>query len=302
MKKFITVVGSYNVGLFLKGEEHPKCGETVIGTTFHEGGGGKGSNQCIAAARLGAQAKFIGCIGNDTYGKSALELYRNEGVDTDGIKICEDIHTGISVILINSRGQNMISVIPGANYFLKNEDIDNAVDTFLESHIVGFQLESDIKVVEYGIRKCSELGVDVLLDPAPAQKLDESIYPCLTYIKPNENEAETLTGISVKDKQSAFSAADWFLDHGVKKVMVTLGDIGVVYSDGKDRKFFPSSNDKPLDTTGAGDCFSGAFMAALSRSASIEEAIKFAIKAAGISVTRLGVIEALPVLKELEDA
>ena len=298
-KNYITIVGSYNVGLFFKGKEHPKCGETVIGDSFLEGGGGKGSNQCIAATRLGANVRFIGCIGDDKYGKDALTMYKNEGVNTDGIRICNDIHTGIGVILIDSHGQNMISIIPGANYYLSTKDIDNAVPILKESFIVGFQLENDIKIVEYGIKKCAELGIEVLLDPAPAQKLSEDIYPCITYIKPNESEAETLTGIHVNSKKTAFEAANWFKERGVGKVLITLGDQGVAYSDKNGEKFYPVSNDKAVDTTGAGDCFCGAFMAKISSGSSIDNAIVFAIMAAGKSVTKLGVIESLPFLKEL---
>lgn len=297
--KHITIVGSYMAALFLKSKEHPKLGETVICEEFRQSSGGKGSNQCVAAARLGAETKFVGCIGDDPYGVEALRIYSDEGIGTNGIIISKEKPTGIGVILINAKGQNIISVELGANLELSKRDIDNSETILKNSSIVGFQLENTIDVVEYGIKKCHELGVDVLLDPAPAQKLHDDIYPCLTYIKPNETEAEILTGIHVDDEESAFKAAKWFLARGVKNVLVTLGDKGVAYAGVDGETFFKASSDKPIDTTGAGDCFSGAFLAGVSTGKTIAKSIELAIIAAGISVTRLGVLESLPYLIEL---
>ncbi len=298
--KYATFVGAYMAALFLKSEDHPKTGETVICHTFHQSSGGKGSNQCVAAARLGINTKFVACIGDDLYGKNALEIYAAEGIDASGIRVTEDCPTGIGVILINSKGQNIISIELGANNELSIADIDASVDIFKDSTIVGFQLENPKEVVEYGIRKCHELGVDVLLDPAPAQELTDDIYPCITYITPNETEAELLTGIKVADKESAFEASRWFVEKGVKHVLVTLGDKGVVYNGLNGERFYDSTDDIPIDTTGAGDSFGGAFVAGLTTGKTLEESIEFAIKASGLSVTKLGVLESLPYLKEVE--
>ena len=297
--KTVTIIGSYNVGLFLKGEILPSPGETVIGDEFYEGGGGKGSNQAVAASLLGAQARFIGRVGFDKYGQDALDMYKRLGIDFSTIKVDPTIHTGISVILIDKYGHNLISVVLGANGRLSTEDIDATEEALKDSFIVGFQLENDLKVVDYAIRKVHALGVPTFLDPAPAVKLPDDLYPHIDYIKPNETEAATLTGIKVSGITSAEDAGRWFLDKGVKTALVTLGEHGVVLvTDGKTEHFYPPKV-KAVDTTGAGDIFAGALLTAMSQGKSIQEAINFANHAASISVTRRGVVSAIPGLAEV---
>jgi len=295
----VAVVGSYNVGLFLKGQRLPSPGETVIGDEYYEGGGGKGSNQAIAVSMLGANTNFIGRIGTDKYGEDALAMYKRLGIDTDYIKIDDSIHSGISVILIDKNGHNLISVIPGANFNLCPEDIDNAEQAIKNASIVGFQLENRLEVVDYAIRKVHSMGIKTLLDPAPAVKLPEDLYPYIDYLKPNETEATILTGIEVKDKESAAKAAHWMIDRGVKCVIVTLGKQGAVLVKESQTSVFEPPKVDAVDSTGAGDVFSGGLMAALSNGKSVEDAIVFASNAAALSVTRLGVIEAIPKLKEV---
>jgi len=298
-QKTITIVGSYNVGLFLKGDRLPSVGETVIGDKFHEGGGGKGSNQAVAASLLGGNTRFIGRIGNDKYGDDALAMYKRLNINTDMIKVDTTIHSGISVILIDKEGRNLISVVPGANFNLSSEDIDASEKAFAESFIVGFQLENKLEVIDYAIRKAHALGTKTLLDPAPAVKIADDLFPCIDYIKPNETEATILTGIQVNDITSAEKAGTWLVEKGVKTAIITLGDQGVVLStDGKAKHFRPPQV-KALDSTGAGDIFSGALVTALSQDKSIEDAIVFANHAAALSVTRLGVIESIPKLDEV---
>jgi ribokinase len=298
--KTVTIVGSYNVGLFLKGEELPAKGETVIGTEFYEGGGGKGSNQAVAAALFAGDARFIGCVGFDKYGQDALAMYKRLGIDFNSIRVDPTTHTGISVILIDRYGHNAISVVLGANARLSAKDIDDSEEALLHSFIVGFQLENDWKVVEYAIRKVHALGVTTFLDPAPATKLPDDLYPCLDYIKPNETEATTLTGIKVSGLASAEDAGRWFIDKGVKKAIITLGEHGAVLVTTKGVQQFYPPKVKAVDTTGAGDIFAGGFLTALSKGHSLDHAINFANHAAAISVTRLGVIEAIPTLEEVE--
>lgn len=300
-RKKITVVGSYNVGLFLKGENIPKVGETLIGNSFTEGGGGKGSNQALAAGKLGADAVFVGCIGNDSYGKYALSLYKSIGVSSEYIRVNDSIHSGISVIFIDSKGNNSIMVVPGANYSLSKEDIDNAFSVMNESAIVGFQLENELDIVAYGIKRANESGATVLLDPAPAQKLPDELYKYIHIIKPNEHEASSLSGIKVTDEKSAEEAGKWFISKGVRTAVITLGDKGAVLVEKERTAYFPSVEADAVDTTGAGDCFSGAFMTALSEGKTIDEAIRFAHVAASISVRSLGVVEALPTRAQVEE-
>jgi ribokinase len=293
-------VGSYNVGLFLKGQKLPVPGETIIGDKFHEGGGGKGSNQAIAASHFGVETKFIGRIGTDKYGSDALEMYKKLGVSTKYIRIDKTIHSGISVILIDKDGNNLISVIPGANFNLSRDDIDKSEEAIKNSSIVGFQLENKLEVVDYAIRKVHSMGVKTLLDPAPAVELPDDIYPYIDFIKPNETEAHTLTGIKVKDRASAEKAGHWLVGKGAGVAIITLGKEGaVVVRDGQSQLFEPPKV-SAVDTTGAGDVFSGGLMAALAKGKSLEEAIVFANHAAALSVTKLGVIEAIPNLAEVE--
>jgi ribokinase len=298
--KTVTIIGSYNVGLFLKGKDLPAKGETVIGNEFYEGGGGKGSNQAVAAAMFSGQARFIGCVGFDKYGQDALAMYKRLGIDYDSIRVDPTKHTGISVILIDRYGYNSISVVLGANERLSTKDIDNSEEALRHSFIVGFQLENDRQVVEYAIRKVHALGVPTFLDPAPAAKLPDDLYPCLDYIKPNETEATTLTGIKVSGLASAEDAGRWFISKGVKTAIITLGEHGAVLVTAQDVRHFHSPTVKALDTTGAGDIFAGGFLTALSKGKSIDYAINFANHAAAISVTRLGVIGAIPKLEEVE--
>ena len=298
--KTVTIIGSYNVGLFLKGEHLPDMGETVIGNEFYEGGGGKGSNQAVAAASFAGKVRFIGCVGFDKYGQDALQMYKRLGIDCGSIRIEPSIHTGISVILIDKYGHNAISVVLGANARLSTHDIDAAETVLRNSFIVGFQLENNWDVVEYAIRKVHALGVPTFLDPAPAHKLPDDIYPCLDYIKPNETEAATLTGIKVSGLASAEDAGRWFLERGVKNAIITLGEHGAVLVTAGGTRHFPTPTVKAVDTTGAGDTFAGAFLSALYQGRSVDHALNFANHAAAISVTRLGVIDAIPTLEEVE--
>ncbi len=300
-KSNVTVIGSYNVGLFLKGQRLPVLGETIIGDKFYEGGGGKGSNQAIASSCFGVETNFIGRIGNDKYGQDALTMYDKFDVSKDNIFIDESIHSGISVILIDKDANNLISVIPGANFNLSENDINKAEDIIKKSCIVGFQLENNFNIVEYAIKKAHNMGVKTLLDPAPAIKLPEELYKYIDIIKPNETEATILTGIEVTNKETAEVAANWFLDKGVKNVIITLGSQGVLYVDKEKIEFFKGIKVKAIDSTGAGDIFSGALMSQIAQDKSIDNSINFANHAAALSVTKLGVIESIPTLKEVEN-
>jgi ribokinase len=192
-------------------------------------------------------------------------LYDRHGVNTDYVSRDSCIHTGVSVILIAQDGHNMISVAPGANYKLSEEDIDLAETAFLRSCLVGFQLENRLEVVAYAIRKVHALGVTTLLDPAPAAILPDDLFRCIDYIKPNEHEAEVLTGIPVRDVEGARLAGRWFIEHGVKTAIITLGELGAVWVSGSKEGYCLPPAVQAFDTTGAGDTFSGAFMAAFSQ-------------------------------------
>jgi len=298
-QKSITVIGSYNVGLFIKSKRLPKRGETIIGHTFYEGGGGKGSNQAICAARLGGEVHFICRIGCDKYGVDALNMYRREKIDTKYILIDNSTHTGISFILIDENGENAISVAPGANYNLSPRDIENFRDVISNSGILATQMENRLETVIYSLKLGKELGVTTLLDPAPAQILPDDIYPIIDIIKPNEREAEILTGLSVKSIQDAKSAVAFFLDRGVGNVVLTLGKKGLVYGTTGVCTHFSAPKVEVVDTTGAGDAFGGGLIAALARGEKMREAIRFASWVAALSIKRLGVVNAFPTREEV---
>ena len=295
----VTIIGSYNVGLFLKGNKFPMVGETIIANQFIESGGGKGSNQAVAAAKFGAETRFIGRLGADKYGLDALRMYNDLNISIDLVKIDSTIHSGISIILIDDKGNNMIAVAPGANFRLSEQDIDSSLDVLMDSMLVGFQLENDYKVVSYGIKKIHERNITTFLDPAPAIKLPDEIYSYIDIIKPNETEAYTLTGIDVKDIESAEKAGKWFIDRGVKKAIVTLGEKGAVLTTPDSCEHFPAPKVKAIDTTGAGDIFSGAFFYSLQKGKSIHTAIEFAVVAASLATTKIGVIESIPSVDEV---
>ncbi len=297
----VTVVGSYNVGLFLKGDRLPVKGETVIGDAFHEGGGGKGSNQAVAASMFGANTIFVGRIGSDKYGEDALAMYQRLGISTEFISIDQSIHSGISVIIIDRTGANLISVVPGANFRLSPTDIDCAEKAMRESALVGFQLENRLETVTYAIGKARALGARVLLDPAPAVPLPTEVLAQLDYIKPNETEASIVTGISVTDVASAETAGRWFVERGVGTAIVTLGEAGAVVTTAEGSCHYPAPRIDAVDTTGAGDVFSGALMAALAGDKPVEDAVRFANHAAALSGTKLGVIESIPTLEEVHE-
>lgn len=296
----IVIIGSYNVGLFLKGRRFPGRGETVIADSFFESGGGKGSNQAVAAATLGAPVRFIGRIGDDKYGKDALALYAARGIRCDLLRVDPATHTGISVILIDEEGRNMISVAPGANLNLTPADIDRCEAELRAASWAGFQLENRPETVFHGIRQCHRWGIPTFLDPAPAVPLPDDLYPCIRIIKPNETEAGILTGMEVTDVGSAIRAGRWLCARGVGQALVTLGALGSVLVGAGVEQHFPAAPVAAVDTTGAGDIFAGAFLARLQGRAPMDEAIRFATHAAALATTKIGVVNAIPTLAEAE--
>jgi ribokinase len=299
-RKMITIVGAYNIDLCMKGQRLPALGESVTADRFIQGAGGKGSNQAVTAALFGADITFVARVGSDSYGRFGLDMYKKLGMSTEFVTVDHTAHSGISIILIDKAGKNMISMALGANLNLSTADIDRAGHVIERSMLAGFQFENNLDTVLYGLRMAHDKGVLTFLDPAPAREIPEDTYRYIDIIKPNETEASIITGIKVHDTASAESAARWLVERGVKTVVVTLGEQGAMLVEGNIARHFPAPSVKAIDSTGAGDIFSGAFMAALASGKNTPEAIEYATAAAALSTTRLGVIDSIPSRKEVD--
>ncbi len=286
------VVGSINVDLVFTSEIRPKAGETVMGSTFSTIPGGKGANQAVAASKLGASSCMVGCIGNDQNGEFSINNLNLMNVDTSCIKKTDNAPTGVANIVV-AENDNSIIVIAGANYEITKEDIDNCKDVILSADIVLLQLEIPLDVVEYTANLCRKNNVKVLLNPAPAVELPKTLIENATYITPNEHELNIILG-----KQNN---VDETIKMYPNKIIVTMGSKGVKYFDGREMKIVSSYNVEVVDTTGAGDTFCGGLAAALVRGESLEESIKFANKAAAISITKLGAQSGMPTLEEFNN-
>ncbi|MBR3219697.1 MAG: ribokinase [Thermoguttaceae bacterium] len=302
-KPSIVVVGSSNTDMVIKADHLPVPGETILGGEFMMAAGGKGANQAVAAARLGGQVTFVSRVGSDSLGEQAIAGYRAEEIDTSLIQRDEK-PTGVALILVDDKGQNVISVAPGANYRLSPADADRAEEVIAQAKMVVVQLETPLDTIERTAKIAARHGVPVILDPAPApsQPLSDELLAGITYIKPNETEASRLTGIDVVDEASAARAAEVLLAKGLRGVIITLGAAGalVVPAEGQ-AQVLPSKKVDAVDATAAGDCFCGALAVALAEGKSLLEAARFAIDAAAISVTRMGAQPSLPYARELEN-
>ena len=285
MRKPIIVVGSYNAGLFMKGPRLPGRGETVLGDQFLEGPGGKGSNQAIAAAK---------------YGEDARRLYRELGMDAQFVFEAKGIHSGIGFVLIDAEGDNAISVVLGANLRLRPEHIDRARDVIRSAGVLACQLEGPLDTFAYALRTARELGVTTILDPAPAVPLSDEIYQNTDIITPNETEVEILTGIRPETMRSAAKAGRLLLSRGIRTAIVKLGERGSLCVTANDERYVPAVRVEMMDATGAGDAFAGGLMTALAEGKPLMDAIAFATCVAAISVTKVGVVNALPTREEAD--
>jgi ribokinase len=299
MKPKIFVIGSSNTDMVIKSEKLPAPGETVIGGVFLMNAGGKGANQAVAVAKLGAEVVFVSKVGNDIFGKQALEGFQNLGINTDFVFIDNENPSGVALILVDGHGENSISVASGANANLQISEVQKAINQVKKGDLVLLQLEIPLATVTEAIKKCAEKGAKVILNPAPAQKLDESVFEFISLITPNETEAELLTGIKVIDLVSAELAAKAFHKKGISEVIITLGSKGAFFSNETKQVLIPSPKVEAIDSTAAGDIFNGALCLAISEGQAIEDAISFACKAASISVTRMGAQASAPTREEV---
>lgn len=302
LRKWVTVMGSFVADLAFRTQRLPRWGETMLGSEFRIGPGGKGSNQAVAAARLGGKVSFISKLGRDTLGDLARNTYAQEGIDTQFLFATDEHATGGATIIVDQQtGENAIIVVPGACFQLTSAEVDQARSLIAESSIFMTQLELPVPVVMHGLELARSLGVTTILNPAPALALPENIYSLCDYLTPNESEAAILIGQPVTDLAGAERAADALLARGVRNVVITLGAQGAFVKNSQISRHVPAIDAGPVvETTGAGDAFNGGFAIALSEGQDIVAAARFACAVAGISVTRLGTAPSMPKRSEVE--
>jgi ribokinase len=298
--KNICVIGSLNMDLVVNVDNMPKKGQTIIGNSFKEVPGGKGANQAVAAAKLNGNVKMIGKVGNDGFGQTLINALNNDNVNTDYIKI-EDTSTGVALITVDNNAENSIVVAPGANYKLKEEDIDECIDAIKTSDIVVVQLETPLNTIKYALKKAKELGKYTILNPAPAVKLEDEIIKNVDLLTPNETELEILSGIKIESEDDIQTASQVMIEKGVKELIVTLGSKGSLYINKENYKFKKAYKVDAIDTTAAGDSYTGALAVALSQDKNIEEAMNFASKVGALCVMKEGAQISLPTLKDVEN-
>ena len=298
--KNICVIGSLNMDLVVKVDTMPKGGQTLIGSNFKEVPGGKGANQAVAMARLGGNVSMIGKVGNDGFGQTLLNALKADNVNTDYIGI-EEGPTGVALITVDKNAENSIVVAPGANFKVAVEDIDNNIESINNSDIVVVQLETPLETIKYGLKKAKEAGKYTILNPAPAVVLEDEIIKNVDLLTPNETELEILSGVEINTEDDIKRAAQIMIDKGVKELIVTLGSKGSLYIN-KERSMFKSAYKvQAVDTTAAGDSYTGALSVAFANGKNIEEAMDFASKVGALSVMKEGAQSSLPTLKDVEN-
>ena len=297
----ITVLGIFVADISFSGPKIPSIGETILGKKYNVGPGGKGCNQAIAIARLGGNINFISKIGKDAYGELALRTLKKNKISTENLIQDSDQQTGVAGILVDQNtGTNAINVIVGAPSSLKIREIEKQINLIKSSKIFLTQLEVPKDVTLHCLKTAKENGCITILNPAPASEISKEFYNNIDFFTPNETEAEFYTGIKITNDQEAKQAADKLINLGIKKVIITLGEKGLFYSDGKEEIYLKASAVKAIDTTGAGDAFNGGLAFSLLKEKPIKECLEFANKVAGISTTKLGAGDAMPFIQDIK--
>lgn len=296
----IVVIGSLNMDMVVRTNRAPNAGETLMGQAFALSPGGKGANQAVAAARLGAEVSMIGSVGKDTFGSEMLEIIKQEGIHIEHISVSETEATGVASIVIEEDGENRIIVVPGANIDLSVEDIQALEPVISQAELIVMQLEMELAMSEHAIAIAHRHGIPVILNPAPARVLKDEMLGQVSYLTPNETEAGILTGMTVDSLEAAEQAARILLQKGVKNVIVTLGSKGALIVNAEGAKSVPGFPVKAIDTVAAGDSFNGALAQQLVLGKTLEEAVSFANAVGALAVGKEGAIPSLPLLSEVE--
>jgi len=297
----IVVVGSSNTDMILQVERIPAPGETILGGEFSMAAGGKGANQAVGAARAGGEVTFVARVGDDMFGRRAVEGFLSDGINVDYIVRDKEVPSGVALIFVAADGENSIGVASGANAKLSPGDVQKAAGVIGSADVLVMQLETPIETVTEAARIAAARGVTVILNPAPARPLADELLELVSVLTPNESEAQLLTGIEVRDAESAAEAASALRKRGVDTVIVTLGAKGVYVSSEEFTGPVESFKVEPVDTTAAGDVFNGALAVALAEKKPLAEAVRFANAAAALSVTKLGAQPSAPKRPEIEN-
>jgi ribokinase len=307
----VAVVGSYNVGLTMQVPAFPAPGETVVGREFAEGPGGKGSNQAVAAARLGAESRFVGRVGADRYGDDAVALWEAEGVDADAVGRDDSAHTGVGFVIVEEDGENEITVAPGANDRLSAADVRERAAAIETADCLLVQLEIGDEPVRAAVETAAAAGTTVVCNPAPARALPPDVLERVDYLTPNEHEARTLAGVDTgsddddgteSDAETTDEAvARELLDLGVGTVVLTLGGAGALLVSEESVERVDTPSVEVVDTTGAGDAFNGALAVALAEGLDDRAAVRFGCAGGALAVTASEVVPGLPERAAVDD-
>jgi ribokinase len=299
MKK-ILVIGSANTDMIVNVPRIPRPGETILGGKFLLAAGGKGANQAVASARAGGNVTFVSKVGNDGFGNKSIEDYKKDYINTDYILIDENEPTGVALIYVSEDGENSIAVASGANMKITTEDILNISELIKKSDFLLMQLEIPLEAVKAAAKIAHQLNKKIILNPAPAQYLDDELIKCISVITPNETEAEVLTGIKIKSDKDISDAAEFLIAKGIETVIITLGARGIYLATKDIKKFIPSFKVNTVDTTAAGDVFNGALVTAMAEEKSLIDTVIFGNAASALSVTKSGAQPSIPLRMDID--
>jgi len=287
-KPRIAVIGSANIDLTTFCDRFPKPGETIFGQNFDLGFGGKGANQAVASRLCGADVFMVARVGSDLFGPATIENFKKQDIDTTHVKQIEGASSGVAPIFVEPNGQNRIFVVKGANDFLKPADVDAAADLLKTVDCMVMQFEIPLETVYYSVQFARKNKIRCIVNPAPAQPVDLKALDGLDYFVPNESEAETITGMPVKNVDDAKKCAEKFLASGIQRVIITLGSNGSLLASREGMEHIPAFSVNSLDSTGAGDAFIGSFAVFLGEGQPEGEAVRRANLYAGLSTTGVG--------------
>lgn len=300
MSSSIVVVGSSNTDMIIQLDRIPRPGETILGGEFSTAAGGKGANQAVGAARAGGHVTFVARVGRDMFGDQAVAGFQRDGIGVDHVFRDKAAPSGVALIFVAKDGENSIAVAGGANAKLMSADVKKAAKAIRSAAVVVMQLETPLETVKAAAAIAAKAGVSVILNPAPARPLPDSLLKLVSILTPNETEAELLTGIKVDDEAGAAKAADELRARGAQTVILTLGPRGAFVADATGKRLVPGFKVKAVDTTAAGDIFNGALAVALAEGRPLPAAVRFANAAAALSVTKLGAQPSAPARREIE--